>query len=80
MYWKETLEEINKAGLIRENFFQGKNNYKGGGSFYGLFLSTWKKICWNIFKYDFIEEHGIFKVFASVSETLDRKDSFKVLS
>ena len=36
-------DKLNKAGLVVKNLLQGKNDYKDGGIFYGLFLAP-KKI------------------------------------
>ena len=32
-------EKLEKAGLVGKNLLQGKNDYKDGGIFYGLFLA-----------------------------------------
>ena len=37
-------DKLDKAGLVGKNFLQGKNDYKDGGIFYGLFLSSKKSI------------------------------------
>ena len=36
-------DKLDKAGLVGKNLLQGKNDYKDGGIFYGLFLAP-KKI------------------------------------
>ena len=36
-------DELDKSGLVGKNLLQGKNDYKDGGIFYGLFLAP-KKI------------------------------------
>ena len=37
---------LDKSGLVGKNLLQGKNDYKDGGIFYGLFLAP-KKILFN---------------------------------
>ena len=32
-------DKLNKAGIVGINLLQGKNDYKDGGIFYGLFLA-----------------------------------------
>ena len=39
-------EKLNKVGLVGKNLLQGKNDYKSGGIFYGLFLGP-KKLLFN---------------------------------
>ena len=39
-------DKLNKAGLVGKNLLLGKNDYKDGGIFYGLFLAP-KKILTN---------------------------------
>ena len=50
-HWKK-LEE---AGLVGKNLLQGKNDYKDGGIFYGLFLAPKIKYCLVINKYGVID-------------------------
>ena len=38
------LDKLDKAGLLGKNLLQGKNDYKDGGIFYGLFLAPKTKI------------------------------------
>ena len=46
---KENWDVLDKAGLIGNNLCQGKNDYKSGGIFYGLFLAP--KIKYTLFNY-----------------------------
>ena len=57
---------------------QGKNDYKDGGIFYGLFLAPKIKYCLIINKYGVISERKTFKGFTNVSDNLDRKEYFKM--
>ena len=50
-------EKLEKAGLVGENLLQGKNNYKDGGIFYGLFPAPKIKYCSTMNKYGVIQEH-----------------------
>ena len=71
-------DKLDKAGLVGKNLLQGKNDYKDGGIFYGLFLAPKIKYCLTINKYGVIDEHKTFKGFSNVSANLDRKEYFKM--
>ena len=71
-------EKLEKAGLAGKNLLQGKNDYKDGGIFYGLFLAPKIKYCLTINKYGVIDEHKTFKGFSNVSDNLNRKEYFKM--
>ena len=71
-------EKLEKAGLVGKNLLQGKNDYKDGGIFYGLFLAPKIKYCLTINKYGVIDEHKTFKGFSNVSDNLNRKEYFKM--
>ena len=74
-HWNKLAE----AGLVGKNLLQGKNDYKDGGIFYGLFLAPKIKYCLTINKYGVIDEYKTFKCFTNVSDNLDRKEHFKML-
>ena len=71
-------DKLEKAGLVGKNLLQGKNDYKDGGIFYGLFLAPKIKYCLTINKYGVIDEHKTFKGFTNVSDNLDRREYFKM--
>ena len=71
-------DKLNKAGLFGKNLLQGKNDYKNGGIFYGLFLAPKIKYCLTINKYGVIDEHKTFTGFSNVSDTSDREEYFKM--
>ena len=71
-------EKLDKAGLVGKSLLQGKNDYKDGGIFYGLFLAPKNKYCLTINKYGVIDEHKTFKGFTNFSDNLDRKEYFKM--
>ena len=71
-------DKLDKAGLVGKNLLQGKNDYKDGGIFYGLFLAPKIKYCLTINKYGAIDEYKTFKGFNNVSDNLDRKEYFKM--
>ena len=71
-------DKLEKAGLVGKNLLQGKNDYKDGGIFYGLFLAPNIKYCLTINKYGVIDEHKTFKGFTNVSDNLDRKEYFNM--
>ena len=57
---------------------QGKNDYKEGGNWYGLFLAPKLKYCLTINKICIIDEHKTFKGFTNVSDNLDSKDYYEM--
>ena len=67
---------LDKAGLVGKNRLQGKNDYKDGGIFYGLFLAPKINYCPTINKYGVIDEHKILEGFTNVSDNLNRKEDF----
>ena len=71
-------DKLKKAGLFGRNLLLGKNDYKDGGIFYGLFLAPKIKYCLTINKYGVIDEYKTFKGFTNVSDNLDRKEYFKM--
>ena len=71
-------DKLDKAGLVGKELLQGKNDYKDGGIFYGLFLAPKVKYCLTINKYGVIDEHKTFKGFTNVSDNLNRKEYFKM--
>ena len=72
-YW----DVLDKANLVGEGLCQGKNDYKTGGIFYGLFLAPKIKYCLTIDEYGFIKEHKTFKGFNDSKRLLDRSQYFK---
>ena len=71
-------DNLDKAGLVGKELLQGKNDYKDGGIFFGLFLAPKIKYCFTVNKYGVIDEHKTFKGFTNVSDKLDRKKFFKM--
>ena len=72
-------DKLDKAGLVGKGLLQGKNDYKDGGIFYGLFLAPKINYCLNINKYGVIDEHKTFKGLTNVSDNLDRNNILKWL-
>ena len=70
--------KLEKAELVGKNLLQGKNDYKDGGIFYGMFLAPKIKYCLIIKKYGVIYEKKTFKGYKDVSDKLDRKEYFKM--
>ena len=58
-YW----DKLDKANLVGDGLCQGKNDYKTGGIFYGLFLGAKIKYCLTIDDFSIIQEHKTFKGF-----------------
>ena len=74
-YW----DVLDKANLVREVLCQGKNDYKTGGIFYGLFLAPKIKYCLTIDDNGTIQEHKTFKGFNDSKRLLDRSQYFKMI-
>ena len=74
-YW----DVLDKANLIGENLCQGKNDYKSGGVFYGLFLAPKIKYVLTIDDYGIIQEHKTFKGFNDSKRLLDRSQYFNMI-
>ena len=71
-------DKLEKAGLVGKELLQGKNDYKDGGIFDGLFLAPKIKYCLIINKHGVISEKKTFKGFKDVSDKLDRKEFFNM--
>ena len=74
-YW----DVLDKANLVGEDLCQGKNDYKTGGIFYGLFLAPKIKYCLTIDEFGIIQEHKTFKGFNDSKRLLDRSQYFKMI-
>ena len=75
---KKYRDVLDKANLVGEGLCQGKNDYKTGGIFYGLFLAPKIKYCLTIDGYGIIQEHKTFKGFNDSKRLLDRSQYFKM--
>ena len=53
--------KLDEGGLVGKSLLQGKNDYKDGGIFYGLFLAPKIKCCLTINEYGVIDEHKCLK-------------------
>ena len=73
-------EKLDKAGSAGKNLLQEKNDYKDGGTWFGLFLAPKIKYRLAKNKYGVVAEHKTFKGFNNVSEKLDRKEYFKMFN
>ena len=71
-------DKIDKIRLVGKNLLQGRNDYKDGGIFYGLFLAPKRKHCLIITKYGILNEKKSFKGFTNLSDNLDRKIYLKM--
>ena len=72
-YW----DVLDKANLVGD-LCQGKNDYKTGGIFYGLYLAPKIKYCLTIDEFGIIQEHKTFKGFNDSKRLLDRSQYFKM--
>ena len=69
---------MDKAISVGDGLCQGKNDYKTGGIFYGLFLLPKIKNCLTIDDYGIIQEHKTFKGFNDRERLLDRSQYFNM--
>ena len=74
-YW----DVLDKANLVGKSLCQGKNDYKTGGIFYGLFLAPKTKYCLTINDLGIIEQHMTFEGFNDSKRLLDRSQYFDML-
>ena len=70
---------LDKANLVGKNLCQGKNEYKTGGIFYGLFLAPKMKYVLTIDDYGIIQQHMTFKKFNDSKRLIDRSQCFDML-
>ena len=76
---KTYCDVLDKANLVGENLCQGKNDYKTGVIFYGLFLAPKIKYCLTINELGIIEQHMTFKGFNDSKRLLNRSQYFDML-
>ena len=76
---KKNWDVLDKANLVGEGLCRGKNDYKTGGIFYGLFLAPKIKYCFTIDEYGIIQENKTFKGFNDSKRFLDRSQYFKMI-
>ena len=74
-YW----DVLDKTNLVGEGLCRGKNDYKTGSIFYGLFRASKIKYCLTIDDYGIIQEHKTFTGFTDSKRLLDRSQSFKMI-
>ena len=74
-YWN-ILDEVN---LMGEELCQGKNDYKTGGIFYGLFLAPKIKYVLTVNEFGIVQEHKTFKGFNDSKRLLNRSQYFKMI-
>ena len=71
-------DKLDKAGLVGKALLQGKNDYRDGGIFYGLFLAPKIKRCLTVNRYGIVDKKKCLKGFTNVSEKLNRKEFFNI--
>ena len=76
---KKIWDVLDKANLVGKNLCQGKNDYRTGGIFYGLFLAPKIKYVLTIDHYGIIQQHMTFKGFNDSKRLLDRSQYFDML-
>ena len=73
-------DKINMSGLVGKKRLQGKNDYRDGGIWFGLFLAPKIKYCLTINKFGVIDKHKSFNGLINVCDNLDRKEYFNMAS
>ena len=76
---KKYCDVLDKANLVGKNLCQGKNDYKTGGIFYGLFLAPKIKYVLTIDDFGISQQHMTLKGFNDSKRLLDRSQSFDML-
>ena len=71
-------EKMDQTGLVGKNRLQSKNDYKDGGTWYGLFLAPKTKYFLKMNNFGIIDEQKMFKGSTNVSDNLDRKEYFSM--
>ena len=66
-YW----DVLDRANLVGKSLYQGKNVYKTGSMFHGLFLAPKTNYCLTISEFGIIEHHMTFKDFNDSKRLLD---------
>ena len=79
LYREKCSDVLDEANLVVERLCRGKNDYKTGGIFYGLFLAPKIKYCLTINDYGIIQEPKTFKGFNDSKRLLDRSQYFKMI-
>ena len=74
-YW----DVLDKAKLVEEDLCQGKNDYKTGGIFNGLFLVSKLKNWLTMDKNGIMQEHKTFEGFNDSKRLLDQLQFFNML-
>ena len=69
---------LDKAGLVGSSFCPGKNDWKTGGIFYGMFLAAKVKYCLTSTEFRFMEEHKPFKNFNDSKRLLNCSQYFNM--
>ena len=72
------MDVLDRANLVEE-LCQGKNDYKTGGIYYGLFLAPKIKYCLTINDFGIVEDHKTFKGFNDGTRLVDRSQYFNML-
>ena len=70
---------LDKAILVGKELCQGKNNYKTGVVFYGLFLAPKIKFSLTIDQFSIIQQHMTFKGFNDSKRLLDQFQYFDII-
>ena len=68
---KKFWYKLGQTKLVGEGLCQGKNNYKTGGFFYGVFLAPEIKYCLTIDNFGIIQEHKTFEGFNDSKRLFD---------
>ena len=76
---KKNWDVLDNANLVGEELCQGKNDYKKGGIFYGLFLAPKLKYRLTMDDYGIIQEHKTFKGCNDCKRLLDRSQYFNMI-
>ena len=71
---------LDKAGLVGDDLYQDKNDYKSVCIFYALFLAPKIKYCLLLDEYGIFQEHETFKRFNNSERLSKRNQFFKMIN
>ena len=74
-YW----DVLNRAELVGEELYEGKNGYKTSGIFYELILAAKIKYSLALDEFGIIQEHKIFKSLNDSKRLQDRFEQFNLI-
>ena len=79
LYIEKKYWNILDKAILVEELCQGKNDYKTGGIFYGIYLPPKINYVLKMDKFGIVEEHKTYKGFNDSKRLLDRSQKYKMI-